>query len=97
MKMEIDEKSIEKWVKKNIKSKFQNCFQCKFFPYYSNQIDYNKESKIFGVNISIAKWYWNKENIEVLTFRCQYLRKRISQSLKVFRTNSCLCFENNKK
>ena len=89
--MEITEKGIKKIIKRNEKSKFQNCFQCKFFPKKIN-IQITTNTIFNSVKFKIERYYWNKENIEVLEFRCRYLGKRISQAIKPFRTNSCLCF-----
>ena len=71
----------EKLIKKLQKSKFQNCFQCKWFPK-----DLSRAYTSIG-------WCWNVENIESLNFRCKYLRKKVSQALEPFRTNSCICFQ----
>jgi hypothetical protein len=82
----IDNKTIEKLVKKNLKSKFKNCFQCKYFPYHT---------KITLTLYSIEKlgWYYGLENIEKLHFRCVYLRKKTTVATRVFRDNYCLCFD----
>ena len=82
----IDNKIIAKLVKKNIKSKFQNCFQCKYFPYH------NKTSLTL-YRINNLGWYYGIENIEKLYFRCAYLRKLTAVATRVFRTNFCLCFK----
>lgn len=84
--VEIDDKVIKKLVKKHMKSKHQNCFQCRFFPYNYGKIMINKYYLSIG-------WSWGVENIEKLNFNCQYLKKRVSQATKPVRTNSCLCFE----
>lgn len=89
--MEIKPKEVNKIINRNEKSKFQNCFQCKFFPKKIN-ILITDNTILDSIKFKIEKYYWDKENIEVIEFRCRYLRKRISQAIKPFRTNSCLCF-----
>lgn len=77
----MDIKEIEKIIKKGEKSKFQNCFQCRYFP---------KPNKSMYVSVG---WAWRVPDVEQLEFRCRYLRKNLSQELKPFQSNHCLCFE----
>ena len=71
---------IEKLIKKNKKSKFQNCFQCKWFP---------KPDERMYLDIG---WSWRVPDVESLNFRCRYLGKKVGQATKPVQTNHCLCF-----
>lgn len=86
--VELTQKQLDKLINKNKKSKFQNCYQCKYFPKDLN-------NTLGKVSKSTSEWFWNVQNVEVITFRCKYLRKRVSEAIKPFRTNSCICFKKN--
>lgn len=83
--MDIDQKELDKLIKKNVKSKFQNCFQCEWFPK-----DISKS--IFIIPYKSIGWSWGVENVESLEFRCKYLSKKTSQAIKPVQTNHCMCF-----
>ena len=80
----MDIKEVEKIVKKGKKSKFQNCFQCEYFP--KLDAPFANFHKTIGM-------CWRVPDIESLRFRCRYLRKKVGQEIKPFQSNHCLCFE----
>jgi hypothetical protein len=84
--MEINQKELDNVIKKNLKSKFQNCFQCKWFP--------KDLSKSIMKPYTSIGWCWSVPDIEQLEFKCKYLNKKVSQAIKPWRTNSCICFNN---
>ena len=85
-------KELKKIIKKNEKSEYQNCFKCEWFP-KNNKLEASiKAIGIFKIDRHISAFFWSMRNIEVIAFRCNYLRKRVSEAIKPWRTNSCLCF-----
>lgn len=82
----INQKELNEMIKKGVKSKYQNCFKCNWFP---KSISKNiiKPFKSIG-------YEWGIPNIEQIEFGCKYLNKRVSQSIKPFQSNHCLCFKN---
>ena len=81
----INQNELNEIIKENIKSKFQNCFQCKWF---ANDIS----KSIMNPYKSIG-FCWSIPNIEKVEFRCKYLSKKVSQAIKPFQTNHCICFK----
>ena len=80
----MDKIKLESIIDQIKQSEYQNCCNCKYFPKIHNDI-----------NIVIEKWFWSVENVECIVFNCRYLRKRISQSIKPFKSNCCLCYKEN--
>ena len=80
----MEQKEIDDLIEKNKNSEFQNCFQCEWFP--------KDISKSIGKPHKSIGYCWSKPNIEKLEFRCNYLRKNVSQAITPFQSNHCLCF-----
>lgn len=76
---------VIQFVKQIKKSEFQNCCNCKFFP-----LNYNSNYR--GNFYFDIGWVWGVPNTERIEFTCQYLEKRVSQAIKPFKSNCCLCF-----
>ena len=94
--MELKLKELKQIIEKNKKSKFQNCFQCKWFP-KENILEKSLTARgIFQIYKSIEPFFWSIQNVEVINFRCGYLRKGLSEAIDIWRTNSCLCFRKSK-